>query len=160
MGEASGGDRVLAERGAVLVIVGCVFLYLAFLAEARYQGASEPAHLVAGAFILYAAWTLATGFLGLLERRESTRMAGAAYAFGGWVLAAAAARAVAEGLAVGSLTPIVFAGVVAPFVVVSQAYGLALARGVAHPEDEDTVARRTVEALDRVVPGDGRRRTK
>lgn len=150
------GDDVRVERGAVLVIVGCVFLYLALLAEARYQGRSRPAHLVAGAFIVYAAWTLVAGFLGLLDRPTSTPMAGASYAAGGWVLATAAARGLAEGM--GGWWSLVVVALALPLVVVAEVYGVALARGIEDPVESDTWARRVTEALEALRRGGARRK--
>lgn len=144
MPEPGSRTDVLGERGAVLVIVGCVFLYLAYLAEVRYQGEVEPAHRMAGIFVLYAAWTLATGFLGLLERPLSTPMAGASYAVGGWFLAAGAARTLVQGSGLGGLLVV---AVVGPLVVVAQSYGVALGRGVERPTEEDTLVARFQESL-------------
>lgn len=155
MAPADRGEEVRVERGAVLVIVGCVFLYIALLAEVRYQGRSRPAHLVAGGFILYAVWTLSAGFLGLMDHPESTRMAGAAYAVGGWVLASAAARGLAEGMGWWSLLVVALA---MPLVVVAEVYGVALVRGFERPEEADTWARRVAEAVESLRWGGARRK--
>lgn len=155
MAPADRGEEVRVERGAVLVIVGCVFLYLALLALARYRGRSEPAHLVAGLFILYAAWTLAAGFLGLLDRPRSTPMAGAAYAVGGWVLASAAARSLVGGV---GWTSVLVVALAVPLVVVAEVYGVALVRGFERPEEADTWARRVADAVESLRWGGTRKK--
>lgn len=152
MTSLSTADReLLRERGAVVFILGLVFLYLAFVIEALLRGAGGLPHVVSAVFIAYAAVCFSAGFLCLLDAPLGNRVTGLAFALGALMVGASAARALAVNPGTGSM---VAAAVSLPAVVLLAGQGQALLRGQLRPHLEDPVMRimhRPFEAMGRAM---------
>lgn len=149
MGDPDRGDDVLVERGAVLAIAGCVLLYIAFLGRTRYDRAPEMARVAVLGLAALGGWSLVGGVLGLLQRPESTRLAGGAYAAAGWVLAAGGARGFALMPGPQGVLLLVLALTLAGL---AEVYGAALVRGFEAPAEEDPLTQQVLDAGARLLP--------